>query len=293
MVRLRKEGTSSSSAAVGLAVHYEYDAYGKILSTTNHISSGENISLFNPIKYKGYYYEDNIGLYRLDSRFYDPVIARFLNADDLSLITETPTSLSDKNLYNYCDNNPVMRKDSDGEFWHIAAGAAVGAVISGSIEVACQIIESGKVTDWGNVAKSAAGGALTGALAASGVGVAGQMAGNARSNALVEGWKNGAQSGKDIVYAGVVGAIAGKAGGAGVGKSLKGISLSPVKRAFNEVKHSKKLKSGAKEFKKGWRYVKKHAKHLFKSGKRNYWYRGKYGIAVNACYNSGSSYRKR
>ena len=34
--------------------------------------------------------------------------------------------LSDKNLYAYCDNNPVMRKDSNGKIWHLLAGAAVG-----------------------------------------------------------------------------------------------------------------------------------------------------------------------
>ncbi len=109
------------------SVHYEYDAYGRIVSETN--VSGEDIIDYNPIKYKGYYYENDTKMYRLDSRYYDPAIGRFINADNISLLTETPTALTDKNLYSYCDNNPVMRKDSGGEFWEIAA-AGLGATVS-------------------------------------------------------------------------------------------------------------------------------------------------------------------
>jgi hypothetical protein len=40
-----------------------------------------------------------------------------LNADNSAVITATPDQLTDKNLYAYCDNNPVMRRDDGGQFW--------------------------------------------------------------------------------------------------------------------------------------------------------------------------------
>ena len=56
-----------------------------------------------------------------------PQGGRFLNADYAEVMSDNG-SLSDKNLFVYCDNNPVMRKDEDGEFWNILIGAAVGFV---------------------------------------------------------------------------------------------------------------------------------------------------------------------
>ena len=122
-------------------------------------------------------------MYRLDSRYYDPQIARFLNADDLGLLTESLTALTDKNLYNYCDNNPVNRKDTEGEIWNVLVGAGFGAVAGAAIEMISQAVASGgKVTDWGAVAKSALGGAVSGGMAASGLGIGWQIATNAAVN---------------------------------------------------------------------------------------------------------------
>lgn len=64
-------------------------------------------------------------MYYLQSRYYDPVVKRMLCADDESLTAEA--SLTNNNLFAYCDNNPVNRADMEGEFWHIIAGAAIGA----------------------------------------------------------------------------------------------------------------------------------------------------------------------
>jgi hypothetical protein len=52
-----------------------------------------------------------------------------LNADNASVLTASLNDLSDKNLFSYCDNNPVMREDSDGDFWGfaLAGGGALGA----------------------------------------------------------------------------------------------------------------------------------------------------------------------
>lgn len=70
------------------------------------------------------------GLYYVSSRYYDPETCRFINADTTDLITATPMALTDKNLFAYCDNNPVVRKDSGGAFWEtvfdvISLGASI------------------------------------------------------------------------------------------------------------------------------------------------------------------------
>ena len=55
-------------------------------------------------------------------------MGRFVNADAVDVILATPTGLTDKNLYSYCDNNPVAREDADGEFWGFVAKFAIGVV---------------------------------------------------------------------------------------------------------------------------------------------------------------------
>ena len=125
-------------------------------------------------------------MYYLQSRYYDPVICRFINTDIPDVITASPTALTDKNLFAYCDNNPVMRVDEDGEFWHILVGAVVGGVVSGIISTLEQLSENGEV-NLQKVLVSTAAGALSGALATVGaapvVGALIQFTGNAMISA--------------------------------------------------------------------------------------------------------------
>ena len=105
---------------------YVYDAWG------NHqIKTGANgIGAINPIRYRGYYYDTETGLYYLQSRYYDPETGRFISQDDVSYLA--PTHLSGLNLYAYCNDNPVMGYDPNGTF--VITGAAVlTAVIVGGI----------------------------------------------------------------------------------------------------------------------------------------------------------------
>ena len=80
-----------------------------------------------------------------------------------------PTSLTDKNLYAYCDNNPIMRMDADGEFWNIATGAVIGAAISMATQVVDNALAGTALTD--GLLTAAVGGIITGGLAASGANV--------------------------------------------------------------------------------------------------------------------------
>ena len=74
-------------------------------------------------------------------------------------------ALTDKNLFAYCDNNPVMRADNGGEFWHIVGGAVIGGLIGGISSIVGQAV-SGNGINWAEVGVSAASGALTGAITA-------------------------------------------------------------------------------------------------------------------------------
>ena len=96
---------------------YTYDPWGKITSTTGTLAE------INPIRYRGYYYDNETGLYYLNSRYYDPETCRFVNADGQ---LSTGGDLTGTNIFAYCGNNPVNRLDSTGEaWWHWALGAAV------------------------------------------------------------------------------------------------------------------------------------------------------------------------
>lgn len=97
---------------------YEYDAWGNCEITQD--TTSVKIADLNPIRYRGYYWDSETGFYYLQSRYYDPAIGRFLNIDDPVVLKESPMVLTDKNLFAYCDNNPVTRTDDDGEFWETA-----------------------------------------------------------------------------------------------------------------------------------------------------------------------------
>lgn len=96
-------------------VKYEYNSWGKLLNLTDYSSNG--LGRRNPFRFKGYYYDEELGMYYLNSRYYDPETGRFVSADDVEVLKTTPTALTDKNLYSYCDNNPIGRKDGTGAVW--------------------------------------------------------------------------------------------------------------------------------------------------------------------------------
>jgi RHS repeat-associated protein len=80
----------------------------------------------NPLRYRGYVYDTETGLYYLQSRYYDPEICRFINADGYA---STGQGLLGGNAFAYCENEPVKRDDARGHFWNVVIGALVGGVI--------------------------------------------------------------------------------------------------------------------------------------------------------------------
>ena len=126
----------STGAAV---VQYTYDAWGRLLSTSG--SMATTLGAHNPLRYRGYVYDQETGLYYLQSRYYNPTICRFISADSISYLGADGTPVS-YNLFAYCSNNPVMYSDPAGTFALegvliynvlIALCATIAALLGGEI----------------------------------------------------------------------------------------------------------------------------------------------------------------
>ena len=92
----------------------EYDAWGSCTASTESGTTTiqkQIVRTLNPFRYRRYYYDTDTGLYYLQSRYYNPKWGRFLNADGY---VSTGTGLLGYNMYAYCDNNPVMGYDPNG-----------------------------------------------------------------------------------------------------------------------------------------------------------------------------------
>ena len=77
---------------------------------------GDNVvGQYNPIRYRGYYYDEVSGLYYLNTRYYDADVGRFISPDSVDYLSAD--KINGLNLYAYCANNPVMNKDPNGTSW--------------------------------------------------------------------------------------------------------------------------------------------------------------------------------
>ena len=148
-----------------IVAEYQYDAWGNILS-----ASGSRAEI-NPLRYRGYYYDSETGFYYVSSRYYDPEIGRFINAD--ALVDQS--SVLGYNLFAYCRNNPVNMTDTTGNLPFFAITAAIGAVVGAVVGGVVAAKNGGNV--WAGVGIGAAAGALigTGAGMAAGAALAGSI----------------------------------------------------------------------------------------------------------------------
>ena len=87
-------------ASGNIVAEYTYDPYGNILTATG------DLAQINPLRYRGYYYDNELGMYFLNSRYYDPRLGRFINADSYA---STGQSVLGHNMFAYCNNtNPSI-----------------------------------------------------------------------------------------------------------------------------------------------------------------------------------------
>ena len=217
-------------------VKYLYDAWGNctVASETTDLA----LAKANPIRYRGYYYDEDTGLYFLNARYYSPEWRRFISPDDTAYLdSETPNGL---NLYSYCGNDPVNFADPSGnrpEWYNILGLIGVGLVVAAAtvLTLGAFGVAVGGAGLLGAVIHGAAVGALIGAGAGTALGAAGGMiydaaVGNAFGTSV---WK-GVQAGFGI------GAIVGFAVGGAIGYT----SFAQPGVAFNPKYHSNLIQKG-------------------------------------------------
>lgn len=113
-----------------LIVTYTYDSWGKLTEVGGAYS--HTIGEYNSLRYRGYYYDADTGLYYANSRYYDPETHRFVNSDTY---TSTGQGILGNNMFAYCDYDPINRIDTDGEFWDtifdvVSLGVSIADVIA-------------------------------------------------------------------------------------------------------------------------------------------------------------------
>ena len=103
-----------------VVARYTYDAWGnhKVLKASGTTDTNQSsIGNINPFRYRGYYYDTETGFYYLQTRYYDPTICRFINADNYELVMLLGRdTVGGFNVYSYCFNNPILFID-DGGYW--------------------------------------------------------------------------------------------------------------------------------------------------------------------------------
>ena len=98
-------------------------------------SSTTEIVSINAIRYRGYYYDEETKFYYLQSRYYNPEVGRFLNADGM---LNGNGDVLGYNMFAYCGNNPVNYSDPSGCSWIVLAWVFVGVcTVVGGIIGAC------------------------------------------------------------------------------------------------------------------------------------------------------------
>ena len=106
-----------------VVAQYTYDAWGNV-------SSSGRLAEINPLRYRGYYYDNETGFYYLQSRYYDPANRRFMNAD-IYVSTGSSDAVS-CNMFAYCNNSPITAIDESGKsVTAIIIGALICAAIGG------------------------------------------------------------------------------------------------------------------------------------------------------------------
>ena len=102
---------------------YTYDAWGNVLTSEGTFAQQ------NPIRYRGYYFDTETSLYYLQSRYYDPAVGRFINADGYAT---TGQGILGNNAFVYCHNSPTSLYDPTGEI-AVTTLILIGSICVGAL----------------------------------------------------------------------------------------------------------------------------------------------------------------
>ena len=189
-------------------VSYSYDAWGQIINTTGSLAN--TLGKLNPFKYRGYIYDEETGLYYLRSRYHNPDLCRFINADDVESMG-ADGDINGYQLFIYCMNDPVNLKDEAGS-WSLPNWAKIA--ISAAIIIGAAVVAT---VATGGVACIAAGAAIGAANGAVSGAVGGAITGAIQSRIETGSWDNALEAAVD-------GAVDGFLGGAVSGFIIGGIT---------------------------------------------------------------------
>ena len=219
--------TSSGSEVA----NYVYNAYGEL------ISSAGSMATINPLRYRGYYYDNETDFYYLGSRYYDPVICRFINADTIDTIMGGSDHLLGYNLFAYCFNNPVNMTDENGAWPEWAKKVVVGVAVI----AACAVITVVTGGAGAGVAGYIAAGALNCSVVSAVSGAAIGAGTSAVSHRISTGsWKGAGQAALD---GGARGFMAGAITGAVTGAASSSLKVLQAAKAWDAGTYKSGLKS--------------------------------------------------
>ena len=152
-----------------MVAFYDYDAWGNCTvydSSAKVLTDPTSIANINPLRYRGYYYDAETGFYYLQSRYYDPAICRFINADTFA--TTDANGFLSANMFAYCENNPINNSDPTGKLLlgAMLAGAAVGVLSEFAGNVICNLVTGRPLDENLSTLGDYAAAAFSGALSA-------------------------------------------------------------------------------------------------------------------------------
>lgn len=208
---------------LALVAEYQYDAYGNH-NVINH--NDANIGDVNPFRYRGYYFDSETGYYYLNTRYYSPIMGRFISPDELSILDETKSQINGLNLYMYCGNNPVMNIDPSGRNWWSDFWSGVGGIVVGVIVSLAEVAAGAALIITGVGAGIGAG------LISTGLGsIIGGTINVIHGGSFIAGWTGGQVSGLIATAFSII-PVAGNILGTAIGSLLGSAANSYIDKSF-------------------------------------------------------------
>ena len=172
ITNLQGDVMSLERADGGSGASYAYDAWGNILAMSGTLAE------LNPLRYRGYVYDQETGFYYLNSRYYDPAVGRFINPD--AAIGQVG-NIKGNNMFTYALNNPVMYSDLTGNWPKLSTVLAGVAAVAATVAVAAAVVATcgaaiPAVAAGGSLALGLSAGSAASAIATTALAVAGATA---------------------------------------------------------------------------------------------------------------------